>query len=192
MKFFIIFDDLILYEVKPVLFWSMHLLNDSAWYGEELIKVIPSCPSIYPIIDNQTEIIITCSYTFTQSQTTKQKTEVIITCSNTVNFDQSTWAEFILSAHRSLCTWFKLIKQTMNQINLALTSLLVSECGFESRPRPWCLCPWARHFTIIASLHPGVNGYLWGQSWLLCLIELYTPQGAEMVSGMIYVPDEQG
>ena len=35
---------------------------------------------------------------------------------------------------------------------------------------PWCLCPWARHFTIIASLHPGENGYLWGQSWLLCLI----------------------
>ena len=41
-----------------------------------------------------------------------------------------------------------------------------------------------------------------GQSWLLCLIspicaemaaiELYTPQGAEMVSGMIYEPDEQG
>ena len=45
-------------------------------------------------------------------------------------------------------------------------------------------------------------GYLRGQSWLLCLIspicaemaaiELYTPQGAEMVSGMIYAPDEQG
>ena len=41
-----------------------------------------------------------------------------------------------------------------------------------------------------------------GQSWLLCLIspicaemaaiELYTPQVAEMVSGMIYAPDEQG
>ena len=77
-----------------------------------------------------------------------------------------------------------------------------SECGFESRPRPWCLCPWAGHFTTIASLHPGVNGYLWGQSWLLCLIspicavmaaiELYTPQRAEMVSGMIYAPYEQG
>ena len=76
------------------------------------------------------------------------------------------------------------------------------ECGFESWLRLWCLCPWARHFTIIASLHPGVNGYLWGQSWLLCLIsplcaemaaiELCTPQGAEMVSGMIYAPDEQG
>ena len=73
-----------------------------------------------------------------------------------------------------------------------------SECGFELRP--WCLCPWARQFTIIASLNPGVNGYLWGQSWLLispacaemAAIELYTPQGAEMVSGMIYVPDEQG
>ena len=45
-----------------------------------------------------------------------------------------------------------------------------SECEFESWLRPWCLCPWARHFTIIASLHPGENGYLWGQSWLLCLI----------------------
>ena len=77
-----------------------------------------------------------------------------------------------------------------------------SECGFEPRPRQWCLCPWARHFTIIASLHPGVNGYLWGQSWLLCLISpmrrngsnwaACTPQGAEMVSAMIYVPDEQG
>ena len=49
-----------------------------------------------------------------------------------------------------------------------------SECGFESLLRPWWLCPRARHFTIIASLHPGVNGYLWGQSWLLCLI--YAPK----------------
>ena len=46
----------------------------------------------------------------------------------------------------------------------------LSECRFESWLWPWCLCPSARHFTIIASLHPGVNGYLWGQSWLLCLI----------------------
>ena len=40
------------------------------------------------------------------------------------------------------------------------------------------------------------------RSWFLCLIspictkmaaiELYTPQGAEMVSGMIYAPDLQG
>ena len=29
-----------------------------------------------------------------------------------------------------------------------------SECGFESRS--WHVCPWARYFTIIASLHPGV------------------------------------
>ena len=42
------------------------------------------------------------------------------------------------------------------------------ECGFEPRPRPWCFMS-LRHFTIIASLYPGVNGYLWGQSWL-CLI----------------------
>ena len=77
-----------------------------------------------------------------------------------------------------------------------------SECGFKSWLQPWYLCPWARHFTIIASLHPAVNGYLWGQSWLLCLIspicavmaviELYTRQGAEMDSGKIYAPDEQG
>ena len=74
-----------------------------------------------------------------------------------------------------------------------------SVCGFG--PRPWCLCPWATHFTIIASLHRGVNGYLWGQSWLIspgpicavmAAIELYTPHGADMVSGMIYAPDEQG
>ena len=45
-----------------------------------------------------------------------------------------------------------------------------SECGFESWLWPWCLCPSARHFTTIAALHPGVNGYLWGQSLLLCLI----------------------
>ena len=45
-----------------------------------------------------------------------------------------------------------------------------SECEFESWLQPWYLCPWARHFTIIASLHPEENGYLWGQSWLLCLI----------------------
>ena len=31
-----------------------------------------------------------------------------------------------------------------------------SECGFESWLQPWHLCPWARHFTVIASLHPGV------------------------------------
>ena len=33
--------------------------------------------------------------------------------------------------------------------------VLAAECGFESRP--WHLCPWARHLTIIASLHPGVK-----------------------------------
>ena len=75
--------------------------------------------------------------------------------------------------------------------------VLAAECGFESRP--WHLCLWARHLIIIASLHPGVK---WvpvrrGQSWLIspiCVvmaaIELYTPQGAEMVSGMIYEPYE--
>ena len=44
-------------------------------------------------------------------------------------------------------------------------------CGFKSRS--WHLCPWARHLTIIASLHPGVNGYLWGQRWFLWLISLW-------------------
>ena len=63
--------------------------------------------------------------------------------------------------------------------------VLATECGFESRP--WHLCPWARHLIIIASLlaTQGLNGYLWGQSWLtstspicavMAAIELYTPQ----------------
>ena len=58
----------------------------------------------------------------------------------------------------------------------------------------------ARHLIIIASLHPGVK-------WVpvraelvdehrpcavMAAIELYTPQGAEMVSGMMYEPYEQG
>ena len=37
-----------------------------------------------------------------------------------------------------------------------------SGCGVESRS--WNLCPWAKHLTINTSHHPGVNGYLWGQS----------------------------
>ena len=41
--------------------------------------------------------------------------------------------------------------------------VLAAECGFESRP--WHLCPWARHLTIIASLHPGVK-------WVLMRAEL--------------------
>ena len=56
-----------------------------------------------------------------------------------------------------------------------------SECGFESWLRPWCLCPSGRHFTIIASLHPGVNGYLWGQSWLLSVwLALYAPKWQQL------------
>ena len=58
-----------------------------------------------------------------------------------------------------------------------------SECGFESWLRPRYVCPWARHITMIASLHPGVNGYLWGQSWLLCLI---SPIWAEMAAIELY------
>ena len=60
-----------------------------------------------------------------------------------------------------------------------------SECEFESWLRPWCLCPWARHFTIIASLHQGENGYLWGQSWLLCLISPVRRNGS---SWAVYSP----
>ena len=41
--------------------------------------------------------------------------------------------------------------------------VLAAECGFESRP--WHLCPWARHLTIIASLHPGVKWVHVRQSW---------------------------
>ena len=58
-----------------------------------------------------------------------------------------------------------------------------SECGFEPWPLPWLHTHWARHFTIIASLHPGVNGYLWRQSWLLCLI---SPICAEMAAIELY------
>ena len=54
---------------------------------------------------------------------------------------------------------------------LKLWCFCSAECGFESRS--WHLCPWARHLTMIASLHPGVNGYLWGQSWFLWLISLW-------------------
>ena len=43
----------------------------------------------------------------------------------------------------------------------------------------------ARHFTIIASLHPGVNWYLLGQSWLLCLI---SPICAVMAAVEPYTP----
>ena len=72
----------------------------------------------------------------------------------------------------------------VHQICVLMAEL--SECGFESWPRPWCLCPWARHFTIIASLHPGANGYLWGQSWLLCLI---SPMCAVMAAvEVVYSP----
>ena len=53
-----------------------------------------------------------------------------------------------------------------------------SECGFESWLRPWCLCPWTRHFTIVASLHPG---YLWGHSWLLRLLSPICAETAAIV-----------
>ena len=68
-----------------------------------------------------------------------------------------------------------------------------SECEFESWLRPWCLCPWARHFTIIASLHPGEMGTCEGR--VGCCVS-YSPmrrngsnwavysQRAEMVSSV--------
>ena len=65
-------------------------------------------------------------------------------------------------------TLFNQISHRCHRICVMMAEL--SECGFKSRLRPRWLCPWARHFVIIASLHPGLNGYLWGQSWLLCLI----------------------
>ena len=50
--------------------------------------------------------------------------------------------------------------------------VLAAKCGFESRS--WHLCPWTRHLT------QGLNGYMWGQSWLIspicavmAAIELY-------------------
>ena len=55
-----------------------------------------------------------------------------------------------------------------NSTELKLWCFCSAECGFESRS--WHLCSWARHLTIIASLHPGVNGYLLGQRWFLWLI----------------------
>ena len=58
-----------------------------------------------------------------------------------------------------------------------------AECGFESRS--WHLCPWARHFTIIASLHPGVNGYLWVQRrflWLIWPSSAFAAQGCILPS----------
>ena len=53
---------------------------------------------------------------------------------------------------------------------LKLWCFCSAECGFESRS--WYLCPWARHITILAFLHPGVKGYLRGQRWFLWLISL--------------------
>ena len=81
------------------------------------------------------------------------------------------------------------------------SSLPDSSSGVSSRM--WVRIPAVAlvSLSIIASLHPGVglNGYLWGQSWLIspicavmAAIELYIPQGAEIGSGMIYEPYEQG
>ena len=44
--------------------------------------------------------------------------------------------------------------------------VLAAECGFESRP--WHLCPWARHLTIIASLHLGVKWVPVRVGWYGC------------------------
>ena len=69
-----------------------------------------------------------------------------------------------------------------------LTYVLMAEsleCGFESQPRPWYLCPWARHFTVIASLYPGGTcegrggNCVWLAPKMVAHNGLYTPQGAE-------------
>ena len=56
---------------------------------------------------------------------------------------------------------------------LKLWCFCSAECGFESRS--WHFCLWARHLPIIASLHPGVNGYLHVQEqrWFLWLIRVH-------------------
>ena len=101
--------------------------------------------------------------------------------------------------HQNPPVWSVMAERSSLPDSRTQVLVLAAECGFESRP--WHLCPWARHLIIIASLHPGVKWYLWGQSWLIspicavmAAIELYMyiPQGAEMVSGMMYEPYEQG
>ena len=56
---------------------------------------------------------------------------------------------------RSLETILLNLKMCSGLAYLTQVLVLAAECGFESRP--WHLCPWARHLTIIASLHPGVK-----------------------------------
>ena len=123
-----------------------------------------------------------------------------ITKSNVLSWNFTGWLLCIFiymkwaTAEWQFIIWRTMVEWFMHRICVLMAE--ASECRFESWLWPWCLCPWVRHFTIIASLHPGVNGYLWGQSWLLCLIispicpemaaiQLYTSQWAEMVSGMI-------
>ena len=81
------------------------------------------------------------------------------------------------------------------------SSLPDSSFGVSSRM--WVRIPAVTLLSLSKTLvsTQGLNGYLWGQSWLIspgpicavmAAIELYTPQGAEMVSGMMYEPYQQG
>ena len=63
----------------------------------------------------------------------------------------------------SLISAFRCRGRVDNSTELKLRCFCSAECGFESRL--WHL--WARPSTIIAFLHPGVNGYLLGQRWFL-------------------------
>ena len=75
------------------------------------------------------------------------------------------------------------------------------ECGFESRS--WHLCPWARYFTIIASLHPGekmgtcegrgwnLNEKAFGAIWTVAQI-VYSQGSWETLKKGCYWPYDQG
>ena len=63
--------------------------------------------------------------------------------------------------------------------------VLAAECGFESRP--WHLCPMSKTLNHNCFSPPKLNGYLWGQSWLIstgpicavmAAIELYSSPGS--------------
>ena len=78
-----------------------------------------------------------------------------------------------------------------------------SKCGFESWPRPWwfvslnktlyhdCFSPPRSKWVHVRAR---VRCFIWFSPICaeMAANELHTPQGAEMVSGMIYEPDEQG
>ena len=61
-------------------------------------------------------------------------------------------------ASRLVDTWHCIFTYLLTYLSGVpwLSGLVHRTCGFESWRRPWCLCPWARHLTIIASLQPRV------------------------------------